>query len=77
MRGIDQRGDALRAQIGGEPFGTAESADAHWHGLHGRVCGTAGERERDRHVGAPAQAFGEPARFERAAENEDPVHGVC
>ena len=77
MRRIDQRGDAFRLQIGGETFGAAESADPHRDRLRRRACGTAGERERDRHVGAPAQALREPARFERTAEDEDAVHGVC
>lgn len=77
VRRIDQRGDAFGTQISGEPFGAAKSADPHRHRLRSRRCGAAGERQRDRRVGAPAQAFGEPARFKRPAEDEDAVHGVC
>jgi hypothetical protein len=77
VRCIDQRCDAFGAQIGRETFGPAKSADPHRYRLRSRGGGTAGKRQRDRDVGAPAKAFREPARFERAAENEDTVHGVC
>jgi len=77
MRGVDQRGNALGAQVSGETFGAAKPADPHRHRLRRRVCGTTGERQRDLRVGAPAQAFRKPARFERAAEDEDAMHGVC
>ena len=76
VRCIDQRSDAFGSHIGSETFGTAEAADPDRHRLRSRGGGTAGKRERDRHVGAPAQAFREPACFERTAEDEDAVHGV-
>jgi hypothetical protein len=76
VRRIDQRGDAFGSQIGSETFGAAKSADPHRYRLRSRGGGTAGERERYRHVGAAAQAFREPARFKRTAEDEDAMHGV-
>ena len=77
MGGIDQRGDALGAQVGGKTLGPAEPADPRRHRLLRRRGGAAGERERH----GKRAAFGEPSRelprFRRAAENEDASHGCA
>ena len=45
MRRVDQRVDALAAQIFGEALGAAEPADANRHGLRQRLRRAAGERQ--------------------------------
>ena len=76
MGRVDQRIDTLVRQIVGEPFGAAETADAHRHRLRGGRRGAARQRQRHGKLGAPGQPFRQPARFRRAAENED-THGAC
>jgi hypothetical protein len=77
MGRVDERGNALRAQIGGQPFGAAEAADARRHRLGDRRRRAAGKREHYRHVGTTAQALRKAPGFESAAQDEDPSHGDC
>ena len=53
---------------------TAETANAHRHGLRRGVLRAASERERHGEAGTPGQAPGQLPRFRRAAENEDASH---
>ena len=73
MRRVDQRIDALAAQIIGQAGGAAKSAAADRHGLTRRRRGAAGKRGRDIEIAAPGEALGQRARFRSAAENEDLV----
>lgn len=74
MGRIDQVGDAMIAQIGGEAGNAAEAADAHAHGLGARLVGAPGiaERRRDPCVG---QASGQGAGFGSTAQEKDVRHG--
>ena len=74
MRGIDQRVDALPAEIIGQARGTAETADANRHGMRHRRSRAAGERQRHVEAAALGEAFAEQASFRGAAENEDASH---
>src|SRR2546423_5815654 len=72
MGGIDQRGDALGAQVGGKTLGPAEPADPRRHRLLRRRGGAAGERERH----GKRAAFGEPSR-ERSEEHTSELQSLA
>ena len=77
MRGVDQRVDVLRAQIGRKPRRPAEATDADRDCLRGGPGGPPGERNRDGKIGAARQAFAELAGFAGATENEEAWHAGC
>ena len=74
VRRVDDRVDALGAQVGGEAGGAAEPADPDLAGWQARARDAAGERRDDAHLGRPAQRRRERARLAGAAEDEHRPH---
>jgi hypothetical protein len=74
MRGVDQRVDALRGEIGGQPLGAAKAADADRYRVRNRRSRAAGERQRHVKAGAASKPCRQLPRFRRAAEDEDFCH---
>ena len=74
MRGVDQMGDGVVAQVAGKSFGTAKTAHAHWHRLWFGAFHPACIAERAGQ--ACAGQFRNKARgLDRAAKDKDVVHG--
>ena len=71
MRRVDQRVDALAAQIFGEALGAAEPADADRNGLRQRLRRPAGERQRHGEIAARGEDAGQFSGLRRAAKDED------
>lgn len=68
--GIDQKVDALSAQVVGESRGAAKSADAHWNGLSGRRGSSARERYSRGEV-ARSKHCGKLASLRGSTQNQD------
>ncbi len=71
MGRVDQRVDALAAQIFGEALGAAEPADANRNGLRQWLRRAAGERQRHGEIVAGGEDAGQLSGLRRAAKNED------
>ena len=75
MRGIDQDIDACALEIMGKPLGAAKTANAHRHALWRRLLGASRKRQHYGNMRAHCERAGKRARFRRACENEDVLHG--
>ena len=69
---VNQRGDALIPQVGGEPVGATKAADTAGDGRQDRSAGAPGEREDGVEPILARNPPGEGRGFRRAAEDEKP-----
>jgi hypothetical protein len=67
---VDDSADAFARDIRGQTVGAAEAADALRNRRWRRIGGRARKRQDRRDMGLSGDPPGEPARFRRAAENE-------
>lgn len=74
VRGVDQMGDAMVAQMAGQPLHPAKAADPHRHRLRAGMVGAPGIAERRGHIRV-GQQTGERAGLARAAQQQDVGHG--
>lgn len=74
VRGIDQMGDAMVAQMAGQPLHPAKAADPDRHRLRAGMVGAPGIAERRGNIRFGQQA-GERAGLARAAQQQDVGHG--
>jgi hypothetical protein len=70
MRSIDQKVDALSAQIFSESLGAAETTDPHRNGLSGRRCSSAGKRYGRSEL-ARRQRYSKLASLRGSPKNQD------
>jgi hypothetical protein len=70
MRSIDQKVDALSAQIFSESLGAAETTDPHRHGLSGRRGSSAGKRYGRSEL-ARRQRYSKLASLRGSPKNQD------
>lgn len=75
MGRVDEQVDAFLSQVIDESVDAAETTDARRQGQGLGVGSAAGQRNRRNEIRTPRQPFGQPARFGRAAENQDTVLG--
>jgi hypothetical protein len=71
MRSIDENIDFLVEEIVRQTLGAAKTAYTDRNRRQCRAGGAARERERNRQIGAPGNAFGKLPRLHGAAEDED------
>ena len=71
MGGIDQKVDALRAQVVGKAVRPAKATDPHWHWLAHWCSGAAGKRQCHFEFQPARQMAGEESRLDGAAEYEN------
>ena len=76
MRRIDKNIYFLVEKVIRQALGATKTADPHWNRLRRRGSGAACERECDREIRPPSEAFSELPRLRSAAENED-SHVAC
>ena len=74
--GVDQRADFFGPQIIRQPAGATKPAAAHRHPVRSRHNSASGERERHGVFSSGGQVFGQAARLQSAAEDED-IHVAC
>lgn len=71
MSGIDQQVVACGHQEIGEALGATEATDTNGNGLRSRGLRAAGERQQDLEIVSPGEFGGKPARFARAAQDQN------